>query len=206
MRFNRIVGLAGLSLCVVVAAPTSSEALSITPADATCSQYIFPPAATNDEPFIEGPLCANADLDLLYKFEGAEEGPLADEYDGAFVLDPDSGKAGDYSGVTISFVGTTFIECPSCWLLVKAGNIDPNFYGFDLNALGWDGQEQLELANFWLGKGSISHVAFFGKTTGSVVPVPDPDTQPDPVPEPVSLALLGVGLFGAGVARRRARR
>jgi hypothetical protein len=48
----------------------------------------------------------------------------------------------------------------------------------------------------------ISHVDFWSANT----PGPGPGPGPGPVPEPATLALLGAGLIGLGIMRRRGRR
>ena len=130
-----------------------------------------------------------AGLTLLFKSDvdgGAEEGTEAVWYDAFFANNgKDATIKPAYSNHHPS--GTT-IECPECFLLVKDGNNDPIWYIFDIS--DWNGWDELEMTDFWVGNGSISHVAIYGG-------VPE-------VPIPAAAWLFGSGLLGlVGVARRK---
>ena len=123
-----------------------------------------------------------ADLTELYKAEsfpyeddpsnpGGQSGPLKDAYTTVFEF-VSGGE--DYRGATITYnpAGGPAVDCSiECYLLVKDGDHSPAAYLFDL-ALGsvWDGEMDLVLKNFWLGNGSISHIALYGNI--SAIPLP----------------------------------
>jgi hypothetical protein len=133
------------------------------------------------------------DLTLAYKAdfdEGSETGSFASWYTTAF------SPTTDPTNFTITWdgSGTNFIGCPTCFLVVKDGNNVPNQYIFDISV--WDGQQDIVGTGFWAGtQGSISHVAIF---QGNGTPIQNGD-----VPEPGILLLLGAGLVGLSLSRRR---
>jgi hypothetical protein len=131
------------------------------------------------------------DLTLVFKANdagGAEEGSLTGSYNYTNIQ-TGAGDDGATGGDIVHVAGTAAASCPTCILIVKDGNANPAQYLFDLGS--WDGTETLALRNFWAGvQGAISNVAIWAGTTTRV-------------PEPGSLALLGAGLLGLGLARRR---
>jgi hypothetical protein len=128
-----------------------------------------------------------SDLTLQYKAnvdDGSEEGPLAGSYSTSFFNSPT-----DPSDADITYVGGAAIgPCPVCILIVKDGNNNPAQYLFDLG--DWDGTEEIWLRGFWPRSGAISNVAIWSAGSTSV-------------PEPGTLALLGAGLLGLGLMRRK---
>jgi hypothetical protein len=136
-------------------------------------------------------------LSLLYKQDvgGGETGPLSGSYETTFANTPT-----DPEDALIEYIGGNIPDMTeNVWLLVKDGNQTPGRYAYDLDALGWNGTDDLDLQDFWTGSGAISHVAIYG---GSTI-VPPPTTVPPPnLPEPSSLLLLGLGLLDLRLTRR----
>ena len=158
------------------------EALSITPATtAVDSGDETSQAAINA---IIAPIIAPSVEVYKEDVGDPDEGTLASSYETEYFNSPD-----DPEDATITYVGGDIVN-PTAYLLVKGGSQSPAWYLFNLTALGWDGMEELELTDFWVGRGAISHVTLYGGTATSV-------------PEPATLSLLAFGLLGVGAVRRR---
>jgi hypothetical protein len=190
--------LGRFSLAAIVCAtlaflPASAEAVIIlTPADAD--------GTTNDNSNCE-PGCLETalgvDVDtLLYKsnVEGGDSGTFANSYTTVF-----SNSPSDPQDASITYDGglDPFIDCSACYLAVKDGNQEPAYYFFDLSALGWDGQEEIQLDGFWPGNGAISHVSIWGGEDGG-------GDDGGGVPEPASALVFGLGALA--VAHRARKR
>ncbi len=164
---------------LVITAPTVTEC----EADPLCfAGPSGPPAANPLTADIEA-LVGVSGLSEAYKQDvgaASDEGIYANRYTTTFLntaLDPED--------AVITYIDGYGIRCPQCFLLVKDGASDPNFYVFDISS--WSGTENIELRDFWVGQGAISHVTIF--TTD--------------IPEPGILLLLASGLLGIGLFRSK---
>jgi hypothetical protein len=190
----KIVNKIALGAVLALGMSLNAYALNITPASGcdtfdavTCDPVTRWSGNQTDQPGIDAAIAPIIGTSVeLYKSNagGVDEKALADNYKTTFspTIDP--------TAATIEWLGGAFVG-PTAYLLVKDGAAQPGWYLFNLTALGWDGKATLNLSGFWAGvSGSISHVSLYG-------------SRGTEVPEPATLALLGMGLVGFGLARRR---
>ena len=118
-------------------------------------------------------------VDLYYKNEvdsgETGSGGWANHYDVSY-----ANTYNNPEDAVISWTGGSALSCPECFILVKDGSTTPGWYLFDIGY--WDGMDSIELMDFWVGNGAISHVSLFAAR--------------GQVPEPSPLALMAIAMLG----------
>lgn len=178
------VGLSGVAL--------SAQAATIELNPGNTIGGAFGPANCEPECIIEVfGLDPGTELELLYKADVGSPNDPATIYSGTFAdsyLTTFDNDPLDPTAALIEYIiGQAAIQCPSCYLAIKDGAATPGYYFYDLSS--WNGTDSIEMTGFWFGtQGAISHVAIWGVHQ---------------VAEPATVGLLGLGLLGFGLARRR---
>lgn len=176
-----------LAAAVVCSASFDAQALLITPSTPALAKGNQTSQASINA--IITPLLGSATLLYKQNVGGSETGSLAASYKTTFANSTTSPEDALIKYVSGAIVG-------SAYLLVKGGSGSPAWYLFDLSTK-WNGVEDLVLNDFWVGPGSISHLALYGSQvqfTPATASVPEAGT---------TLALLGLGLSALGIVRRK---
>lgn len=169
---------------------SATQALTITPLPGVSSPGVTQTATGNQtsQALIDTAILPYiGSATQLYKQDvgaGSDTGTFASSYKTTF-----ANSAADPSDALIQYVSGPSIISNPVYLLVKDGNHSPAWYLFTI--AGWNGIESLDIQDFWPAGGAISHVTLYG-TQGSRVPDGG-----------ATVALLGVGLVGLGMMRRK---
>lgn len=172
----------------VAMATTSAHALSLSPGG---ESWTSNQTSNCDAACVSG-VTGIAGLTEVYKQnvgDATDSGSFAGSYSTTF-----ANTSTDPADFTITYGSGPSISCGTCVLVVKDGNQSPAQYFFNLSggtALAWNGTETISGSAFWPANGAISHVSIYNVGGTSV-------------PEPTSLLLLGAGVAGVSLFRRKA--
>jgi hypothetical protein len=165
----------------------NAHAISITPANAFASG----PETAVPQVLTAAATACGCTLTQQYKQDAVagETGSLANSYSATIT------PAGDADSFQITYTGGSSVG-PTAWLIVKDGANNPGWYLFNLTDLGWNGTDTINGSSFWPQQGSVAYVELFGNTS----------PPPTPLPAPSPLLLLGSGILGVGIFRRKRQR
>lgn len=190
MQANRFLAAAAATVALAL----NASALMIGPGSATLSGSDNSNlSAAQISSILNGGGYGVGSLTELYKQNvgaGSDSGSFSSSYATTFSNTPSDPQDADINYGS----GPAIAGFANLWLYVKDGNHDPAYYLINLNLLGWNGTDPLQLRAFWPNQGAISHVTILG--SGTRTSVPDGGT---------TLLLVGAGFTGLGFIRRMIR-